>query len=65
MYHCLLITSWLACEKCTFLTKTCLIVFIGICKVKVALELSVIELYGDSVMSVLIHSPDEAEQVQA
>jgi len=32
---------------------------------KVALELSVVELNSDSVVSVLIDSPDEAEKIQA
>lgn len=55
--------SWqvLLSEK---LTQTSLIIEIGICKMKIPMKISVIKLYSNSVMSILIDSPHKTSEIQ-
>ena len=45
------------------LTEAGLIVAVGVREVKVAMEFSIVELYGNGVVRILVHSPSEANEI--
>ena len=64
-YHGWILGTWGTGEESAIFVEAGFVVLVCVGEVEVAVEFSVVELYGHGVMGVLIHCPDEADEVYA